>query len=134
MTTQEPTSNQPTPAQSTPVQPTPEQPIVRSVLLDAHLDRVVNTTRVEVRRISILAGHAGGLHVHNGPVLGSIVAGSAVYQIEGEPESVLTVGEVFFEPEGTRIARFDALDDGVTFLAYFLLGEGQEPTIDFPGA
>jgi hypothetical protein len=36
---------------------------------------------------------------------------------------------VFYEPEGERIARFDAQDDGVTFLAYFLLSPGQEPEL-----
>jgi len=35
-------------------------------------------------------------------------------------------------PEGARITRFDAQDAGVTFLAYFLLGPGQEPELSFP--
>jgi hypothetical protein len=35
----------------------------------------------------------------------------------------------FYEPEGERIARFDAQDDGVTCLAYFLLSPGQEPEL-----
>jgi len=42
-------------------------------------------------------------------------------------------GDVFFEPEDARITRFDAQDAGVTFLAYFLLGPGQEAEISFPG-
>jgi hypothetical protein len=28
-----------------------------------------------------------------------------------------------------RIARFDAQEDGVTFLAYFLLSSGQDPEL-----
>jgi quercetin dioxygenase-like cupin family protein len=56
--------------------------------------------------------------VHNGPVVGSIVDGSAVFQIDGEPETVLRPGDVFYEPEGARITRFDAQEAGVTFLAY----------------
>jgi quercetin dioxygenase-like cupin family protein len=55
-----------------------------------------------------------------------------VYQVEGEPETVLRSGDVFYEPEGARIARFDAQDAGVTFLAYFLLGPDQEPELSFP--
>ncbi|HEY3713481.1 MAG TPA: hypothetical protein VGL39_03055 [Jatrophihabitantaceae bacterium] len=39
---------------------------------------------------------------------------------------------MFFEPDGARIARFDARADGVAFLAYFLLGPGQDPEITFP--
>jgi hypothetical protein len=62
--------------------------------------------------------------------------GSAVFQVEGEPEAVLrpgdVPGDVFYEPEGARITRFDAQDTGVTFLAYFLLGPDQEPELSFP--
>ncbi len=113
--------------------PTGEQPVTRAVLLDARLPQVKETDRVEIREIRILPGHAAGLHVHNGPVVGGILAGSAVYQIEGQPATVLRAGDVFFEPEGERIARFDAQDDGVTFLAYFLLSPGQEPQLAWPG-
>jgi quercetin dioxygenase-like cupin family protein len=109
-------------------------PITRDILLDVRLGQAKDTHRIEIRRIRIVPGHAGGLHVHNGPVVGSIVEGSVVFQVEGEPESVLGPGDVFFEPEGARIARFDAQDAGVTFLAYFLLGQGQEPEITFPEA
>jgi quercetin dioxygenase-like cupin family protein len=112
--------------------PTPEQPISRTVLMDARLRQVKDTGHIEVREIRILPGYAAGLHVHNGPVVGSIVEGSAVYQIEGQPEAILQAGDVFFEPEGERIARFDARDDGVTFLAYFLLATEQDAQLTFP--
>jgi hypothetical protein len=38
---------------------------------------------------------------------------------------------VFYEPEGAWIARFDATDEGVTFLGYFILGPGEQPQIAF---
>jgi hypothetical protein len=47
---------------------------------------------------------------------------------------VLRPGDAFYEPEGARIARFDAQDAGVTFLAYFLLGPDQEPELSFPAS
>jgi quercetin dioxygenase-like cupin family protein len=112
--------------------PGQDQPITRDVLLDVRLGQAKDTHRVQVRQIRIIPGNAAGLHVHNGPVFGSIVAGSAVFQVEGEPETVLRPGDVFFEPEGARITRFDAQDAGVTFLAYFLLGQHQEPELTFP--
>jgi quercetin dioxygenase-like cupin family protein len=112
--------------------PTVEQPISRAVVLDARFARARPASRVEVREIRILAGFAAGVHVHNGPVVGSIVEGSAVYQIEGEPERTLRAGDVFYEPEGARIARFDATDEGVRFLGYFILGPDEQPEIDFP--
>ena len=107
-------------------------PITRTVLLDQVLAPPRSTHRVEVRRITIAPRRAAGLHVHNGPVFGSIETGSVVYQIEGEAAAVLGPGDVFYEPEGARIARFDAQDEGVTFLGYFLLIADQVPGIEFP--
>jgi quercetin dioxygenase-like cupin family protein len=115
-----------------PSAPEPDPLITRDVLRDIHLQPAKQTDRVQIRQIRIAPGHAAGLHVHNGPVVGSIVDGSVAFQVDGEPESVLRPGDVFFEPSGARIARFDALDEGVNFLAYFLLGAEQEPEISFP--
>ena len=107
--------------------PTPEQPMTREVLLDARLSETLAAERMEVRRIQILAGHGPGRNVHNGPVVGSIVEGTVLFQVEGEKEVILQPGDVFFEPAGVPIAHFDARDQDVTFLAYFPLIAGQEP-------
>jgi len=107
-------------------EPTAEQPVSRAVLLDARMDAVRDVARVEIREIAMLAGHAAGLHVHNGPVVGSILSGTVTYQVEGQPPALLGPGDVFFEPEAERIARFDAGEEGLRFLAYFLLSAGQE--------
>jgi quercetin dioxygenase-like cupin family protein len=112
--------------------PTAEQPLVRETVLDVKLPETRAIDRIEIRRIQMLPGHPAGLHVHNGPVVGSVLEGSITYQVEGEPEAVLGPGETFYEPEGARIARFDAGDDGATFLAYFPLSAGQEPAAEFP--
>jgi len=108
--------------------------VSRVVVMDQELPRPLPIRRVEIRRITIEPGVAAGLHVHNGPVFGSIETGSAIYQIEGEPETVLGPGEVFYEPEGVRIARFDARDEGVTFLGYFLLADGVDAELGYPDA
>ena len=113
-------------------EPSADQPITRTIVSDFRLPAVKATDRVQVREIRILPSQPAGLHVHNGPVFGSIESGSVVYQIDGEAESVLTVGDTFYEPQGARIARFDPLAQGVTFLAYFLLDEGQAAEIEFP--
>jgi quercetin dioxygenase-like cupin family protein len=109
-------------------------PLTRTILLDQPLLAPVTTHRVEIRRITIAPGHAAGTHVHNGPVFGSIETGSVIYQVDGDPGSVLGPGDVFYEPEGVRIARFDAQDEGVTFLGYFLLDADDTPQIEFPDA
>lgn len=46
------------------------------------------------------------------------------------PGSVESGSECSSSPRA-RITRFDAQDAGVTFLAYFLLGPGQEAEISF---
>lgn len=101
-------------------------PISRDMVLDVRLPAVKPTARVEVRRIHLEPGVAPGFHTHNGPVFGSVISGSVVYQIEGETETVLRPGDVFYEPEDVPIARFDATEEGVTFLGYFLLEPDQE--------
>jgi len=123
--------NSPTPTGQPSVPDTDTPPITRTIVLDQPIPET-STHRVEVRRITIAAGHAAGLHIHNGPVFGSVETGSVVYQIDGQTETVLTVGDTFYEPAGARIARFDPLEEGVTFLAYFLLDAGQAAEIEFP--
>jgi quercetin dioxygenase-like cupin family protein len=112
----------------------PNPPLTRVVVMNQKLPVPLATERVEIRRITIAPDYAAGMHIHNGPVFGSIEGGSAVYQIEGGPEHVLKPGDVFYEPQGTRIARFDAQQDGVTFLGYFLLAQGLDAELVFPDA
>jgi len=113
-------------------EPTDEQPITRAVLLVAQLPAVKQADRVEVREIRMRPGHSADLNVPIGPVLGVILAGSVNYQVDGETASVLRAGDAFFEPEGERIARFAAGDDGARFVAYFMLSPGQDPLVAWP--
>jgi quercetin dioxygenase-like cupin family protein len=105
-----------------------ELPMTREVVLDAAL-LGLTVERVEVRRIRMAPHLAPGAHVHNGPVLGNVVEGSVLFQVEDGPRLVLGPGDVFFEPANVRISHFDALEDGATFLGYFPLAPGQEPDI-----
>jgi quercetin dioxygenase-like cupin family protein len=103
-------------------------PMTREIVLDVGLAGLP-VDRVEVRRIVMAADLAPGAHLHNGPVLGSIVAGSVLFRVEGGAETVLHAGDVFYEPADVRIEHFDALADGATFLTYFPLTAGQEPGV-----
>ena len=97
-------------------------------LLDQALPDVT-TSAVQIRRITLQPGVAGGAHRHNGPVFGSIEAGSVVFQVDGGAERVLRPRDVFYEPANVVIDRFDALDEGVTFLGYFLSSPGEQPEL-----
>jgi quercetin dioxygenase-like cupin family protein len=111
-----------------------EEPVARVTLLDAQLPATKATDHVEVRRITIVPNHAAGAHTHNGPVVGNVVAGSVVFQVDGQPAMTLRPGDAFCEPADVPIARFDAGPEGVTFIACFLLRAGEQPTLDMlPG-
>jgi quercetin dioxygenase-like cupin family protein len=114
---------------SEPVQePTMTEPVVRTTLLEQSLPGQP-TASVTVRRIVMQPDVAGGPHHHNGPVFGTIESGSVFFQVDGGPETVLRAGDVFYEPGGVLIDRFDATSEGVTFLGYFLSGPGERPEL-----
>ncbi|WP_344160263.1 cupin domain-containing protein [Kribbella yunnanensis] len=106
--------------------------ITREVVLDQVLPADLAVRRVQARRITMVPDTAVGVHTHNGPVFGSIESGSAIYQLRDEPELVLNPGDLFYEP-ADELIRFDAGPDGVTFLAYFPVTDGQEPLLEIVG-
>lgn len=108
-----------------------ESPVTRVTLVDQELADPVTVSHVEIRRISIEPSAVAGAHVHNGPVFGSIERGSVVFQVDDGPEVTLRAGDVFYEPAGVVVSKFDPTDEGVTFLGYFLLGSAQAPEIEF---
>ncbi|MBT2503460.1 cupin domain-containing protein [Curtobacterium sp. ISL-83] len=106
-------------------------PITRSTLLDQPLGGGMDVAHVEVRRISIAAGTTGGAHIHNGPVFGTIEKGSVTFQIGDGTATTLRAGDVFYEPAGVVVSKFDTSAEDVVFLGYFLLADGAPPEIEF---
>ena len=106
---------------------TPEA-IVRTTLLSQPIP-VKATATVEVRRITVPRNAAVGPHRHNGPVFGSIETGSIIFHVDGGQEVVLRAGDVFYEPADTLINRFDATEEGATFLGYFLASPDETPEL-----
>ncbi|MBF9072008.1 cupin domain-containing protein [Streptacidiphilus fuscans] len=110
-------------------------PLNRVVVLDQKLPEPLTVERVEIRRITIAAGHTTGLHIHNGPVFGTIESGTALYQIEGEAPVTLGPGDVFYEPQDVRIATFEPVGDSeVVFFAFFPLAAGIDASLVLPEA
>jgi quercetin dioxygenase-like cupin family protein len=61
-------------------------------------------------------------------VLGYIVAGTAVYQVEGQAEEILPAGSAFYEAPNNVIANFGNASDteAMVFVAFYLLDGEQE--------
>lgn len=101
--------------------------IVRKPLLEAALGaRTVGT--VDVREIRFGPGQSTPRHVHPCPVIGYIVDGTAVLEIEGRAAQRLPAGSAFHEPADAVIARFDnaSAAEPMTFIAVYLLRGGEE--------
>jgi quercetin dioxygenase-like cupin family protein len=81
------------------------QTIQRKQLLAAVMGNR-RVTSADVREIRLEAGQQGGRHFHPCDVLGYIVEGTAIYEIEGEEVQTLPAGSAFYEPAEKVIANF----------------------------
>ncbi|HEU4641093.1 MAG TPA: cupin domain-containing protein, partial [Gemmatimonadaceae bacterium] len=105
--------------------PTEARPAIRrTTLRTAPIDPRVLVEQVQISRIEMPPHERAGLHVHPCPVVGVVLAGSVLFQVEGEAERVLHAGDAFFEPANARIAHFDAQERGATFVAHYLMESG----------
>ena len=104
-----------------------QQTIQRKQLLTAALGNR-NVTTVDVQKIRLEPGQQSGRHLHPYAVLGYIVSGTAVYQIEGEEVRMLPAGSAFYEPADAVIVNFGNASDSepMTFVALYLLDGEQE--------
>lgn len=106
-----------------------EAPVVRTAILNADFAEPATVNRVEIKEVRLNANQRSGRHLHPCPVLGVIVAGSVVFQIEGADASLLRPGTAFYEPANAPVLHFDAQEDGATFIAHYLLGPGARDLI-----
>jgi quercetin dioxygenase-like cupin family protein len=105
-------------------------PVVRKPLLTARLEAGKTVDRVEIKEIEMLTPLEAGRHLHPCPVVGYIVEGQIVFQIEGQPEQRLLAGDAFFEPANTNVAHFDNVGPGkAKFVAYYLLSSDDHELI-----
>lgn len=80
--------------------------------------------------VELEPGSAGSPpHRHSGPVFGYVIEGGLIFELEGEPERVITAGEAFWESGGDLVHWQAAtnLSDGYTkFLAVMVCAPGKE--------
>jgi len=101
--------------------------ILRKQLITANVEsRIVK--KVDVREINLQPGQKTGYHKHPCPVIGYIVSGSVLFQVEGDTVKTLKAGDAFFEPANTPIAHFDNVSatESLKFIANYLVNEETE--------
>ncbi len=106
---------------------TTHPPMKRKDLLQTNFkSRLI--TSVKIVEVEFPAGQKGPYHKHPCPVMGYIVEGSCLLQVEGEPPRILKAGEAFYEPAETPILHFDNYSDTMPlkFVAHYLLNGEKE--------
>ena len=96
--------------------------VARTNLLSIQLREKQGLSKVEIKKVVIPVNGKAEYHLHPCPVVGHIVSGTLLFQIEGEKPQLIKAGEAFYEPKNKPILHFDnALDsEPLVFMAYYL--------------
>jgi len=95
--------------------------VARQHLLTGAFDALID--RIEAHRIDLRPGQRSFRHTHPGGVVGYVVDGEIMFEIDEWPATTLRAGEAFYEPPGATINRFDNASDTApaTFVAFYPL-------------
>ena len=106
--------------------------IVRTTLFSTPLAPAKLAAWIESQRIDFGPGQRSPLHQHPCPVFGTIVSGSCLFEVEGQPARTLKAGDAFYEPAGVRVPHFDnaSATEGMRFIAFYLLGSETEGKVE----
>ena len=104
--------------------------VPRTDLLTVHLHDKQSLSKVEIKKIVIPQKEKADYHLHSCPVVGYVVSGTLLFQIEGQSLYLIKAEETFYEPKNQPILHFDNGSDSppLIFVAYYLL-EGDEDLI-----
>ncbi len=104
--------------------------IVRNELLTAVVGKR-EVSAVKIVEIEFPAGQKAPYHKHPCPIIGQIISGTCLIQIEGENPQILRPGEAFYEPAERPIIHFDNYSEKepMKFVAYYLTN-GEKELID----
>ena len=98
----------------------------RKDLLNAMVNQHISI--VEIKEVTMAPGQAAPKHLHPCPVVGVVLSGSVLFQIEGKESQLLKEGEAFYEPRNATILHFDnaSTEKPLTFVAFYLKEENEE--------
>ncbi|WP_237390385.1 cupin domain-containing protein [Fulvivirga sediminis] len=95
--------------------------IVRNELQNINVEKR-EVSLIRIVEIEFQAGQNAPLHNHPCPIVGQIVSGTCLVQIDGENPQFLKSGDTFYEPANTQIIHFDnySQTEPMKFIAYYL--------------
>ena len=78
------------------------------------------------------AGFTHGTHRHPAGAYVYVIDGSVIFGIDDREPVVLKAGDSFYEPPGAlhAVSRNASQELPASLLAFFVLGEGESPTVD----
>lgn len=84
--------------------------------------------RVEIKEVTIAPKGTAAYHLHPCPVVGYVVSGTLLFQIEGQSPEIIQSGNAFYEPKNQPIEHFDNASESepLIFLAYYLLEDKED--------
>ena len=101
--------------------------IIRKPLVTIEWGRKLITS-VDVREVTFAPRQETVRHRHPYPVIGFVVEGTALLEVDGEEPQTLPAGSSFYEPAGIVIRRFANLSSAfpMKFIAHYLLDGAQD--------
>jgi quercetin dioxygenase-like cupin family protein len=103
-----------------------QKQLTRKDLLNAIVNQKVSV--VEIKEVNMTGGQEAPKHLHPCPVVGYVLSGRVLFQIEGEESKILKEGDAFYEPKNKTILHFDnaSKDKPLTFVAFYLKEQHEE--------
>jgi quercetin dioxygenase-like cupin family protein len=76
-------------------------------------------------------GFTGGTHRHPAGAYVYVIEGSVIFGVDDRDPVVLKAGESFHEPPGAlhSLSRNASQEQPASLIAFFVLGEGESPTV-----
>ncbi|PWN72025.1 cupin domain-containing protein [Chryseobacterium phosphatilyticum] len=98
---------------------------LQNIIIDGYLHKV------EMQEIILDANQGAPVHYHPCPVVGIVISGKILFQMDGEDAEILNAGDVFYEPKDRKILCFENVDanNSAKFVATYLK-ESNEKSIE----
>lgn len=104
-----------------------QEKVSRRDLLTACLTKQA-ISRVVIKEVTIPPGGKADYHLHPCPVVGTVIAGTLLYQLEGKTPEIIEQGEAFYEPRNQPVQHFDNASETepLVFTAFYLVEEKED--------